>query len=68
MKLQIVNFQVKDVVFGEMTMFDNGILTINKEKAMAFIKEDEHITELDLVITKPGENTRIVPVKEAAEP
>lgn len=68
MKLQIGNFQVKDVVFGEKTMFDSGVLTINKEEAMAYIKEDEHITELDLVIAKPGENTRIVPVKEAAEP
>lgn len=68
MKLQIGNFQVTDVVFGEKTMFQDGILTINKEEAMAFIKEDEHITDLDLIIAKPGENTRIVPVKEAAEP
>lgn len=68
MKLEIGNFQVKDVVFGEKTMFNNGVLTINKSEAMAFIKEDEHITDLDIVIAKPGENTRIVPVKEAAEP
>jgi len=68
MKLEIGNFQVKDVVFGEKTMFTNGILSINKEEAMAFIKEDEHITDLDIMIAKPGENTRIVPVKEAVEP
>jgi glycine reductase len=68
MKLEIGNFQVKDVVFGEKTMFSNGVLSINKEEAMAFIKEDEHITDLDIVIAKPGENTRIVPVKEAVEP
>ena len=68
MKLEIGNFQVKDVVFGEKTMFNNGVLTINKEEAMDFIREDEHITKLDLVIAKPGENTRIVPVKEAVEP
>ncbi|WP_353097344.1 glycine/sarcosine/betaine reductase component B subunit [Tissierella praeacuta] len=68
MKLEIGNFQVKDVVFGEKTMFNNGILSIDKEEAMAFIREDEHIVDLDLVIAKPGENTRIVPVKEAAEP
>nr|WP_312579961.1 glycine/sarcosine/betaine reductase component B subunit [Sedimentibacter sp.] len=68
MKLEIGNFQVKDVVFGEKTMFNNGVLSINKSEAMAFIKEDEHITDLDIVIAKPGENTRIVPVKEAVEP
>lgn len=35
---------------------------------MDFIREDEHIIKLDLEIAKPGENTRIVPVKEAVEP
>ena len=67
MKLEIGNFQVKDVVFGKKTMFHDGVLTINKEEAMDFIKEDEHITDVDLIIAKPGENTRIVPIKEAAE-
>ncbi|MPM14544.1 Betaine reductase complex component B subunit alpha [bioreactor metagenome] len=68
MKLEIGNFQVKDVVFGEQTMFHNGVLSINKEEAMSFLKEDEHIIDVDIIIAKPGENTRIVPVKEAVEP
>jgi Glycine/sarcosine/betaine reductase component B subunits. len=68
MKLEIGNFYVKDVLFGEETSYKDGILTINKEDALAFIKEDEHITDVDIEIAKPGENTRIVPVKEAAEP
>ena len=68
MRLEIGNFNVKDAVFGDKTFFKDGLLTINKEEAMNFIKEDEHITDLDLVISKPGENTRIVPIKEAAEP
>lgn len=68
MRLEIGEFQVNDVVFGDETRFNNGILSINKEEAMAFVREDEHITKLDIVIAKPGENTRIVPVKEAVEP
>lgn len=68
MKLEIGNFYVKDVLFGEETSYKDGILTINKEDALAFIKEDEHITDVDIEIAKPGENTRIVPVKEAVEP
>lgn len=68
MKLEIGNFQVKDVVFGEQTMFHDGVLSINKEEAMSFLKEDEHIIDVDIIIAKPGENTRIVPVKEAVEP
>lgn len=68
MKLEIGNFHVKDAVFGDVTKFENGVLTINKKEALDFIMEDEHITEADLVIAKPGDSIRIVPVKEAVEP
>ncbi len=68
MKLEIGNFHVKDVVFGEETSFKDGILTINKLEALEFVKEDEHITDADIMIAKPGDSTRIVPVKEAIEP
>lgn len=69
MKLQIGNFVAKDVVFGETTKFENGILSIYKKEAIDYLKsEDEHLTEVDIVIAKPGDKTRIVPVKEAVEP
>lgn len=69
MKLEIGNFYVKDVVFGEKTAYSNGILTIDKQAALDFIREEEsHITDVDLMIAKPGEDIRIVPVKEAIEP
>lgn len=69
MKLEIGNFYVKDVVFGENTTYSKGILTIDKLAALDFIKEEEsHITDVDLMIAKPGEDIRIVPVKEAIEP
>ncbi|MCT4566684.1 MAG: glycine/sarcosine/betaine reductase component B subunit [Maledivibacter sp.] len=68
MKLEIGNFHVKDIVFGDKTGYENGILTINKEEALAVVKEDEHITEADIVIAKPGDKIRLVPVKEAIEP
>jgi glycine reductase len=67
-KLEIGNFHVKDIVFGDKTFYKDGILTINKEEALAFVKEDEHITEADLKIVKPGDKVRLVPVKEAIEP
>ncbi|EFG86080.1 putative glycine reductase, subunit ABC [Clostridium carboxidivorans P7] len=68
MKLEIGNFHVKDIVFGEKTSYKDGILTINKKEALDFVLEDEHITEADLVIVKPGDKIRLVPVKEAIEP
>ncbi|GAA0736103.1 glycine/sarcosine/betaine reductase component B subunit [Clostridium oceanicum] len=68
MDLKIGNFFVKDIQFGETTSYNDGILTINKEEALNFVKEDEHITDADLLIVKPGDEVRLVPVKEAIEP
>ncbi|WP_024466695.1 glycine/sarcosine/betaine reductase component B subunit [Treponema pedis] len=68
MKLEIGNFQVKNAVFGKETSFKDGVLTINKDEAVAFIKKDSHITNADIEIARPGEKVRIVPIKEAVEP
>ena len=68
MRLEIGNFHVKDIVFGSETAYKDGVLTINKEEALGFIRTDKHITDADIKIAKPGEDIRIVPIKEAAEP
>ncbi len=68
MKLEIKNFHVKEILFGDESKFVDGTLTINKKEALDVVFEDDHITEADLIIAKPGDMTRIVPVKEAIEP
>ncbi len=67
MKLEIGKFFVKDIVFGAKTCYDKGVLQINKDEALAVVKEDVHITEAELYIVKPGDEVRMVPVKEALE-
>lgn len=67
MKLILGNFMVKEIRFGNVTRYENGILTVEKQKAVDFLMEDERITECDLVIAKPGDHKRIVPVKAAVE-
>ena len=68
MKLEIGNFQVKDIQFGSELSYKDGILTINKEEALKMVREDERITEAELYIVKPGDKIRLCPVKEAIEP
>jgi len=68
MKLEIGNFHVRDIVFGDNTEFKDGLLIINKEEALNFVKQDERIIEAELYIVKPGDKVRLVPVKEAIEP
>ncbi len=68
MRLEIGNFYVKDIVFGDTLSFGDGVLTIDKQAALAYIREDERITEAELYIAKPGDKIRLCPVKEAIEP
>ena len=69
MKLKIGNFNVKEVSFGSENSFKNGLLTINKDDAIKYLKDlDDHLTYVDLVIAHPGDDTRIVPVVETIEP
>lgn len=68
MKLEIGNFHVRDIVFGDKTEFKDGLLIINKEEVLNFVKKDERIIEAELYIVKPGDKVRLVPVKEAIEP
>lgn len=68
MKLEIGNFYVKSIEFSNETSYENGILRLNKEELLNFIKEDERIEDADLHIVNPGEMIRLCPVKEAIEP
>ncbi len=67
MKLEIGKFPVREIVFGPKTQYDQGVLSINKEEALASVKDDEHITEAELHIVNPGDMVRLVPVKDAFE-
>ena len=69
MKLKIGNFQVRKVLLGNENSFKEGTLTINKEDAINYLKDlDSHLTDVDIVIANPGDDTRIVPVVETIEP
>lgn len=68
MDLKLGNFHVKDIVFGEKTMFKDGILTVNKEELLSLILADKRITKCDIRIARPGDDSRILPVKTTIEP
>ncbi len=67
-KLEIGNFHVKDILFGERTVFRDGILTVNKEEAIASINPDGKLKNIELYVVRPGDSARLVPAKAAVEP
>lgn len=67
MELKLGNFHVKDVVFGEKTTYEKGLLTINKQEALNVVMQDERVLKCDIVIVKPGDMVRLIPVKAIME-
>ncbi len=68
MRLELANFPVRHVQFGRRTCYDNGILKIAKEELVTLILEDRRITSADVDVAYPGEQTRIVNVRDVVEP
>ena len=67
-KLRIGNFHVKDIVFGDKTAFKDGVLTVNKEEAIANLDPNHELTNIEVYIVHPGDNVRILPCKVGLEP
>ena len=59
---------VRDVVFGEKTGIDEGVLRINAEELKKVLLEDGYLKSVEVQIARPGEKKRIIPVKDVVEP
>lgn len=68
MQLKIGNIFIKDVKFGSSTEVKNGVLYLDKKEFLAEAGADERIASIDIYLAKPGEETRIIPVKDVIEP
>ena len=49
-KLEIGNFLVRDIVFGEKTAYEGGILTVNREEATKAINPLGKLKNIELHI------------------
>lgn len=68
MQLNIGNIYIKDIQFATATEVKDGVLFLNKDEFLAIAGDDERIASVDVYLAKPGEETRIIPVKDVIEP
>jgi len=68
MRLEIGNIIINDIQFGEATHINKNTLYINKEAVKEIVLEDERIKSVSVELAKPGDKTRITPVKDVIEP
>ena len=67
MKLELGKIKIDDIQFSERTYVENHVLYVNKEEVEKLVLEDDKLIGCKLEIAKPGESTRITPVKDVIE-
>jgi len=68
LRLEIGKIFIKDLQFGPEKTVENGVLYVNKEELLNEVSGDERIASIDFDIARPGEEVRIIPVKDVVEP
>ena len=68
MRLELGKIFIKDVQFGPETKVEGGVLYVNKEELLKEVGGDERLRSIAFDIARPGEETRIIPVKDVIEP
>ncbi len=68
MRLEQNLIYIKDIVLGDVNKVENGVLTVDVEGIKAAIMVDDKVKDVKVDVAKPGEHTRIVPVKDVIEP
>jgi glycine reductase len=59
---------IRDVIFGSKTEVIDHVLHINRKELIDSLLKDRHLKSVDIKLAKPGERTRIIPVKDVVEP
>lgn len=69
MRLELGEIFIDDIQFADKSEIKDHILYVNKEELIEAAKLSEtHLESLDFDIARPGDSTRIIPVKDVNEP
>lgn len=68
MRLEQNLINITDIQFGDAYKIEKGTLYVDKEDLILQLKEDDRIKNIKLDIARPGEEVRIIPVKDVIEP
>ncbi len=68
MRLEFRKISINDLRFGDETKVENGTLVVQKEMLIEELKSIPNVKDIKIDIAKPGEKTRIIPVKDVIQP
>lgn len=67
-KLELGYIKIEDIVLGSESKIVDGVLTVDVEALKKMVLENEKIKDVEFDVAKPGESTRITPVKDVIQP
>jgi sarcosine reductase len=68
MQLDLADFPVREIHLGKSYRYRRGILELDLEDLVAFVRRDERILEAGFETVSPGEPTRISGIRDIVEP
>ena len=68
MHLELGINNIRDVQFGEETIIKDSVLYVNKEELISLVMQDDRLSRVDVELARPGEEVRIIPIKDVIEP
>lgn len=68
MKLEVQNSLIKDIKFSQATQIIDHVFFLNKDEMIAELKKIQFVRDVKIDVAKPGDKTRIIPVKDCIEP
>lgn len=68
MRLELKIHEIHDVQFARRTSVDKGVLYVDPEELVGFLKEDRSLGEIEIQLARPGEKCRIIRVCDIVEP
>jgi len=68
MKLDLANFPVREIRFGNSYRYENGKLTVDREDLVRLVSGDERIAQAGFEAVEPGEHARITGIRDVVEP
>ena len=68
MKLDVADFPVREICFGNSYRYEKGKLTVDREDLARVVSGDERIAQARFEAVEPGEHARITGIRDVVEP
>ena len=68
MKLEVGEIEIDDIQLGDETGIEKGVLHVSRSELRKLLLEDKRLAAVEMTVARPGDKTRIIPVKDVIEP